>query len=99
MALDRKRIQKSARKLRKLLRKMPSPPAPEEVHSFRTNARRLETVLEAFSLDNTKDGAALSKQISKLRRRAGKVRDLNPRSRKVPRRRKNPNLLTKKRVR
>ena len=56
---------------------MPSPPAPEEVHSFRTNARRLETVLEAFSLDNTKDGVALSKQISKLRKRAGKVRDFD----------------------
>jgi CHAD domain-containing protein len=77
MALDRKRIQKSARKLRKLLRKMPSPPSPEDVHSFRTNARRLETVLEAFPLDNTKDGVVLSKQISKLRRRAGKVRDFD----------------------
>src|ERR1700751_1003076 len=71
MALDRKRIRKSARKLRKLLREMPSPPAPEEVHSFRTNARRLETVLEAFPLDNTKDGVVLSKQISHRRARIG----------------------------
>jgi CHAD domain-containing protein len=77
MALDRKRIQKPARKLRKLLKKMPSPPAPEDVHSLRTNARRLETVLQTFPLDNKKNSRELSKQISKLRRRAGKVRDFD----------------------
>lgn len=77
MAFDRRRIQKPARKLRKLLRKMPSSPDPEDVHSFRTNARRLETVLETFPLDNTKNGRQLSRQLSKLRKRAGKVRDLD----------------------
>jgi CHAD domain-containing protein len=77
MAIDRKRIQKPARKLRKLLKGLPSAPAPEDVHSFRTNARRLETVLETTTLDNTKNGRQLSKQIAKLRRRAGKVRDFD----------------------
>jgi CHAD domain-containing protein len=77
MALDPNRIHKSTRKLRKLLRKMPSAPASGEVHSFRTNARRLETVLDSFPLDNTKDGFALSRQIAKLRRQAGKVRDFD----------------------
>src|SRR5437588_8393340 len=77
MALDPKRIQKPARKLRKLLKKMPSTPAPEEIHGFRTNARRLETILDTFALDGTRNGSRLSKHISKLRKCAGKVRDFD----------------------
>jgi CHAD domain-containing protein len=77
MALDQRQIQKPAQKLRRLLKKMSSAPTPEEVHSFRTNARRLETVLETFGLDDTKRRRRLFKRISQLRRRAGKVRDLD----------------------
>jgi len=77
MALDRKRIQKPARKLRKLLKKMPPVPAPEDIHSFRTNARRIETVLDSFPFRKTKNGKRLSKEIAKMRRRAGKVRDFD----------------------
>ena len=77
MALDRNRIEKPASKLRKLLKKMPSTPAPEQVHTFRTSARRMETVLQTFPLDNTPSGKRLSKQIAKLRKAAGKLRDLD----------------------
>jgi CHAD domain-containing protein len=77
MPIDRKRIQKPARKLRKLLKKLSSAPGPEQVHSFRTNARRLETVLETTGLDKTNKGRQLRKQIAKLRRHAGKVRDFD----------------------
>ncbi|HET9406293.1 MAG TPA: CHAD domain-containing protein [Candidatus Sulfotelmatobacter sp.] len=77
MALDQERIQEPARKLRKLLKKMPTSPAPKDIHSFRTNSRRLETVLETFPLDDTKTGRKLFKQVSKLRKRAGKVRDFD----------------------
>jgi len=77
MALDAKRIQKQARKLRKLLKKMPRVPAPEEIHRFRTNARRFETVLETFELDTAKNGRKLANDVAKLRKRAGKVRDLD----------------------
>jgi CHAD domain-containing protein len=74
MALDRRRIQKPARKLRKLLKTMPSLPTPEDVHSFRTNARRLETILNTLPV---KVGRKLSKKVATMRRRAGKVRDLD----------------------
>lgn len=77
MGLDQGRIQKPARKLRKLLKQMPAVPAPEEIHRFRTNARRLETMLESFPLDDTKRGRQIEKRIAKLRKRAGKVRDLD----------------------
>ena len=77
MALDHTRIQKPAKKLRKLLGKMSSAPTSEEVHSFRTNARRLETVLETLPLDHRKERRQLDDRISKLRKRAGKVRDFD----------------------
>ncbi len=77
MALDARRIQKPAKKLRKLLKKMPSVPSIEDIHIFRTNARRMETTLEVFSLDSTGNGRRLSKEISRLRKRAGKVRDMD----------------------
>jgi CHAD domain-containing protein len=75
MALDATRIQKPLRKIRKLLRKMSPVPSVEEIHDFRTNSRRVETMLHAFSLDETKEGGRLAKRISKLRKRAGEVRD------------------------
>lgn len=71
MALDQSRIQKPVRKLRKLLKEMPSVPAPKDVHSFRTNAGRLKTIIETFPLDNTTNGRHPDKCISKLRKRAG----------------------------
>jgi CHAD domain-containing protein len=77
MALDTKRIQKPARKLRKLLKQMPRRPAPEQIHGFRTNAKRLETILGAFALDNRRGGSRLSKRVAKLRKCAGKVRDFD----------------------
>ena len=77
MGLAQERIEKPARKIRKLLKKMSSVPGPDEVHSFRTNARRLETVLESFTLNSKKNGRRLEKRISKLRKRAGKVRDFD----------------------
>ncbi len=77
MALDRSRLQKPARKLRKLLKKMPKSPGVDDIHDFRTNSRRLETMLEAFALDRKGNGRRLSKDVSKLRKRAGKIRDMD----------------------
>jgi CHAD domain-containing protein len=75
MALDQRRIHNSARKLRKLLKETSSAPLPNDAHTFRTNAKRLETLLEKLTLDKRTMFQKLIKQISKLRRRAGKVRD------------------------
>lgn len=75
--LDQSQIQKPARKLRKLLRKMSSVPTSKDVHNFRTNARRLETVLETLPLAHPKKRQQLDECISKLRKRAGKVRDFD----------------------
>jgi CHAD domain-containing protein len=77
MALDFKRVQKPARKLRKLLKKMPSRPGPDDVHNLRTESRHLEANLEAFGLDSGRMGRRILKPLSRLRKRAGKVRDMD----------------------
>jgi CHAD domain-containing protein len=77
MALDINRVQKPALKLRKLLRKLSKTPSIDAVHDFRTNARRLETTLKSLSLDSKYNGRRIVKKISKLRKRAGKVRDMD----------------------
>lgn len=75
MALDPERLQKPLKKVRKQLKKMAS--GPEDIHKFRTNCRRIETTLRALDLAEKGSGRRVSKRIAKLRKRAGKVRDMD----------------------
>ena len=77
MALDFKRAQNPVRKLRKLLKKMSAEPTPEQVHDFRTNSRNMEATLQAFGLDNSGLGQHVLKPLSRLHKRAGKIRDMD----------------------
>ncbi len=61
MSLDLDRIQKSVRKVRKFIKKAPRQPAPEQVHDLRTPARKLETALQALSLDSNSNERKLLK--------------------------------------
>jgi len=69
--------QKPVRRLRKLLKKMPAVPNADDIHDFRTSSRRFEATIHALSLDSGQSGRRVLKQISKLRKRAGKVRDMD----------------------
>jgi len=77
MAIDAERLHKSLRKLRKFAAKLPKEPSPREIHKIRTNARKLEAVFSALSLDSQKNERRLIKQLRRIRKRAGKVRDLD----------------------
>ena len=77
MAVDFKRAQKPVRKLRKLLKKMSAEPTPEQVHDFRTNSRNMEATLNAFGLEDSGLGRRVLEPLSRLRKRAGKVRDMD----------------------
>ena len=77
MAVDFKRVHKPTRKLRKLLKKMSAKPTPEQVHEFRTNSRNMEATLQVFGLENSGVGRRVLKPLSRLRKRAGKVRDMD----------------------
>lgn len=77
MALDVKNIQKPLRKMRKLLKGLSNPPAPEQVHELRTVARRLEASFHAVSLASRGNERRVLKHLARLRKRAGKVRDMD----------------------
>ena len=77
MPLDSVQIQKSVRRLRKLMKKAPKRPTPEQVHDLRTHTRRFEATLEALALDSKRNERRLLRDLARLRRRAGKVRDMD----------------------
>jgi len=60
-------------KLEKVTDQIESKPTPETVHQLRTTIRRIETLLTAAGQPNDK----LIKQLSRVRRRAGRVRDID----------------------
>lgn len=73
MGLDLNHVTKPPKKLRKLLKKMPSDPTPKQIHTFRTNARKFEATLEAVGIKPDK----AFKPLFRLRKRAGKIRDMD----------------------
>jgi CHAD domain-containing protein len=77
MALDPKELKKPLSKLRKLLKKMPKQPTPEQVHDLRTNTRRVEASLKALQLDRNGEGRQVLKAVTPMRKRAGGVRDMD----------------------
>ena len=77
MAFDLGRVQNDIRELREFLKRAPKYPTPEEIHALRTCVRRFEASLQALAVDSRPNERRLLKRLAKLRRRAGKVRDLD----------------------
>jgi CHAD domain-containing protein len=76
-------------KLERDLRKLANQQHAESVHNFRTTTRRLQTLLLELLPHRDRNQKKLLKQLDEIRRRAGKVRDLDVqlaalRSLKVP---------------
>ncbi|HZR29170.1 MAG TPA: CHAD domain-containing protein [Terriglobales bacterium] len=77
MALNPDNLQKPLRKLRKMLKAFPRNPSLEMVHNLRTRTRRIEAMLRALRLDTKRNEQKLLKEVKPIRRRAGKVRDMD----------------------
>ena len=77
MAFDLGRVQNDIRELREFLKRAPKYPTPEEIHALRTCVRRFEASLQALAVDSRPNERRLLQRLAKLRRRAGKVRDLD----------------------
>lgn len=77
MALDENRLQKPFKKLRKLLKKFPKDPAPEQVHDLRTNSRKIEAIMQGLMLDHKGSAEKFLRDIKPVRQRGGKVRDMD----------------------
>jgi len=76
MSIAPERCRLVFRKLERDLRKL-SAQQPESVHSFRTTTRRLETLLVELLPQRNRNQKKLLKMLGRVRKRAGKVRDLD----------------------
>jgi CHAD domain-containing protein len=64
-------------KTERALLKLSSEQSAESVHTFRTTSRRLQTLLEQILPNRDKDQKKLLKVLGRIRKRAGKVRDID----------------------
>lgn len=90
MSIASKRSRMVFEKLEEDLLKLSSKPRAENVHRFRTGTRRLQTLLGELSPKLDRNQKKLLKLLGRIRKRAGKVRDLDVqmaalRSLKMPR--------------
>jgi CHAD domain-containing protein len=77
MALSSERVQRIFRKTERELDRLSSEKHAKSIHDFRTSARRLETLLEDLSPCRNRNQKKLLKMLRGIRRRAGKIRDLD----------------------
>jgi len=77
MPIDLKRSRVAFQRLGRELTKLKKNPAPESVHKFRTNSRRVEAVLSEVVPQLNRNEKKLIKLLSRLRKKAGRVRDLD----------------------
>jgi CHAD domain-containing protein len=77
MKLDLTPLRSDTKKLRKVLRKRSSKLDPEAVHKLRTRIHRFAVGVDALEMCTGKKQPAVRKRLRKIRRAAGKVRDLD----------------------
>jgi CHAD domain-containing protein len=77
MPIDQDPSHVAFRKLSRQLAKLTKKPAPENVHKFRTYSRRVEAMLDELVPKLSRNDKKLLKQLARLRKKAGRVRDLD----------------------
>jgi CHAD domain-containing protein len=77
MSIDAKRSRGVFQKLDRDLQKLRSKPEATSVHRFRTGTRRLQILLGDLSPKLGRNEKNLLKQLAKLRKRAGRLRDID----------------------
>jgi CHAD domain-containing protein len=68
---------KALRTMRRLLKDFPASPNPSEVHALRTQARRVEAILDAIAAGSGKEAKRILKAMRPVRKAAGGVRDMD----------------------
>jgi CHAD domain-containing protein len=77
MVLDPDHMLKPVKKLRKLIDRVEGESGPETVHKLPTTTRRFEAIFKALSLDTQGINKRTLKDLGRIRKRAGKVRDID----------------------
>jgi CHAD domain-containing protein len=77
MAIAGERVRAVFKKVERDLSNLASEQRAENVHSFRTSTRRLQTLLEELIAERNRNQKKLLKLLDGIRRRAGKVRNID----------------------
>jgi len=77
MALYQVMLPQSLRRFGKSLKRVLRSGSPEDVHQLRTRSRRLEAAVRALRIEDEPSVRHLLKIVTPLRKRAGKVRDMD----------------------
>ncbi|MGH9492044.1 MAG: CHAD domain-containing protein [Terriglobales bacterium] len=77
MPVDHQRTQHLFKKLGQFVAQCATRPHPEAVHDLRTISRRVEALLDALSTEPDRNQRKLVRRLKRLRRRAGRVRDVD----------------------
>jgi CHAD domain-containing protein len=77
MPIEQERVRFVFARLRRELSKLAAEPQARDIHDFRTYSRRLQTLLGELSSAPGRSEKKLLKSLTRLRRRAGRVRDLD----------------------
>jgi CHAD domain-containing protein len=77
MSIDQDRAHLVFERLDSQLSKLANKPQPQNVHRFRTYTRRVEALLEEVAPNVGRNEKKLLKMLNRLRRRAGRLRDLD----------------------
>jgi CHAD domain-containing protein len=77
MPLDQESTRLILRKLSRQLGKLASKPAPENIHRFRTSSRRAEVLVADLAEERSRNDKKLMRLLGRLRKKAGRVRDLD----------------------
>jgi CHAD domain-containing protein len=85
MVIDRMLLQPAQtratfRKLARQMSKLAGKPAPEKVHKFRTSSRRVEVLVSDLAKNRNSNDKKLLKLLGRLRKKAGRLRDLDVQS-------------------
>ena len=77
MSIAHERSKAVFQKTERDLVRLSSDQRPETVHSYRTTTRRLQTMLEELIPERDRNQKKLLRLLGRIRKRAGKVRDLD----------------------
>ncbi len=80
MLLEQDHIHSTFVKLTRQLSKLASKPVPENVHRLRTSSRRVEVLVTDLAQKCNRNDKKLLKLLGRLRKKAGRVRDLDAQS-------------------
>ena len=77
MPVDVEKSSLAFQKLNRHLSKLSTKTAPKSVHKFRTYSRRVETLVGELAPKQSRNDKKLLKLLARLRKKAGRVRDLD----------------------